>query len=404
MWLSLKRWPARITGLLGGPQVQQTRFGYEKTGLTVWHEPIPWNAESVLVEVPIQFPHGCDYRNDFRLELPEQALSLSAARDGMRTGEIGSLRFRLPVQKQTTQVQLYWRSLALDQVELPLLTQGRFLQNVRLRQPTVFAHVEGHHLACQTAVVGNSVGLTASGVLASPTSLLPAMDLPVTVELTDQFTSQSLSVPIRLTGSQLTAREALLSCPFPDGLLQEGLKTVQWTLAGRPLAHRVVRLICEQAFQQSLYLAGSYLLYRGPSGAVNTSCAWPPREEEGRLEPCFLLASREPGLVASCPLWLRIHYKEPERRPCVLERHVILTGSPVPCTASMFGTDDFEQVAAFELLSKEGSLGTISLYPRPVATFTSEGGFLPPDEYPWTLADEEELASHLSRLMEAPPS
>ena len=58
------------------------------------------------------------------------------------------------------------------------------------------------------------------------------------------------------------------------------------------------------------------------------------------------------------------------------------------------------QVNAFELRSKGGLLSVLSLSPAPMASFTAEGGFKPPHDFPWSPAAEEELTDRLTRLLD----
>ena len=55
---------------------------------------------------------------------------------------------------------------------------------------------------------------------------------------------------------------------------------------------------------------------------------------------------------------------------------------------------------SFELYVKGAMLGTLSTSPIPTATFTGEGGFRPPVEFPWTPVADDELNERLTRLFD----
>ena len=73
MWPWIKRWrdwamhdfwPMHRTG----PQPQALHYSYEKAGLTLHDQPIPWNAEAVLVEASVRLPpSGSRRKTDFHL-------------------------------------------------------------------------------------------------------------------------------------------------------------------------------------------------------------------------------------------------------------------------------------------------------------------------------------------------
>src|SRR5438270_7004056 len=81
MWPWIKRWRDwamhdfwsvhRI-----GPQPQALHYSYEKAGLTLHDQPIPWNAEAVLVEALVRLPPagGARRKNDFQLHVPGQGI------------------------------------------------------------------------------------------------------------------------------------------------------------------------------------------------------------------------------------------------------------------------------------------------------------------------------------------
>src|SRR5437764_2366755 len=76
MWLWIKRWHDWAMHNLwpvprGGPQPQALHYSYEKAGLTLHDQPIPWNAEAVLVEATLCL-HAAPSRRkaDFQLRLP----------------------------------------------------------------------------------------------------------------------------------------------------------------------------------------------------------------------------------------------------------------------------------------------------------------------------------------------
>ena len=80
MWPWIKRWRDWAMHDLWplyriGPQPQALHFSYEKAGLIVHDQPIPWNAEAVLVEAMLRLPKTSSRRKaDFQLRVPGQDL------------------------------------------------------------------------------------------------------------------------------------------------------------------------------------------------------------------------------------------------------------------------------------------------------------------------------------------
>src|SRR5438552_17650906 len=80
MWLWTKRWQDWVmhnlwTAHRGGPQPQALHYSYEKAGLTLHDQPIPWNAEAVSVTATLRIQKTNDRRKpDYQLRLPDRDL------------------------------------------------------------------------------------------------------------------------------------------------------------------------------------------------------------------------------------------------------------------------------------------------------------------------------------------
>jgi hypothetical protein len=162
---------------LGHPKLQGIGYRYEKAGLTVADEPIPWNAETVLVEASVWLPPGIRvHKGDFQLRTPDRVprMAVSLQPDG----EEGAVRvlFRLPPVPGQTLAIVSYQGTVLGQVVLPYLSAEGFVRDLRLRAPMVFALLGKFNVACQTLAEDQCCGLSASAVLTSRTSLLPILD------------------------------------------------------------------------------------------------------------------------------------------------------------------------------------------------------------------------------------
>src|SRR5438094_10603443 len=96
MWPWIRRWRDWAVHDLwmvhrSGPQPQALHYSYEKAGLTLHEQPIPWNAEAVLVEALVRLPPSVPRRKaDFQLRigaaepLPPESLRRQDADDRYR--------------------------------------------------------------------------------------------------------------------------------------------------------------------------------------------------------------------------------------------------------------------------------------------------------------------------------
>src|SRR5207237_9983508 len=121
-------------------------------------------------------------KTDYHLRLPGQP-PLPA--ENLRRDDVEDrfrLFFRLPTPPRTLTAEVCYRTHSLGQLVLPILTEEVFVQNLRVQMSTLFVRLVEQTVACQTFVATQGRGLLASAVLASPTSLVPLLDLGLQVE------------------------------------------------------------------------------------------------------------------------------------------------------------------------------------------------------------------------------
>jgi hypothetical protein len=398
-WAMTDLWP--LNRLIAQPQA--LHWAYEKAGLTISDQPIPWCAEAVLVEANLRLTTLTSRRkSDFQLRLPTQETvpceNLRALDDNPNLYRV---HFRLPRTSETTTAELLWRGHSRGQVTLPVLSREHFLQNLRLQMPTLFVRLGEESVACQTFVCSQCRGLQAGGLLASATSLVPLLDLDLQVEFRCQRTGVAMRIPARLSSSQLAGRQAMVSVAprkFPRRI---GSWTVTWLLNEQPLASHQVKVISQRTFQRSLRVSDTRFVVQTAKGGIQVARQAPPLDTGDRVGPCFLVCSREAGMAGLCPVQVHAQVSGSVRPPLLLEQEVLITDGPTMVAPGTLDAADLAQVSGFEVSVKGQSLGVLPLCPAPAATFTSEGGFKLPPEFSWSSAADQELNERLSRLLES---
>ena len=199
MWPWIKHWRDWAMHDFGfmtrsTPRPQALHCSFEKAGLTLHDQPIPWNAEVVLVEalVPRQAGRRMPQK---RFPAPLARAAASASRDSAaaRVGEPGSIAFSFPTTAGD-------RGRRADSQEFDTAGPDHTADTEprRVRAKPAFADADivralgEQNVACQTFVSSQCKGLTASAVLTSPTSLAPLLDLGLSVEFcSDRGTGMS---------------------------------------------------------------------------------------------------------------------------------------------------------------------------------------------------------------------
>jgi hypothetical protein len=385
-----------------GLQPQGLHYSYEKAGLVLDGQPIPWSADAVLVEALLARlpPSAGRSRADFFVRVAgcEPVGAESLRRED--AGDKCRLFFRLPVPAKSTTAELLWRSHVLGQLALPVLTHEEFVQHLALQMPTLSVCLGDQTVACQTFVATQCRGLVASAMLAAPTSLAPVADLGLLVEFRNERGGQVQRVPVNLTSSQLRARQALVTVAPKKYPRRLGTWQATWMLEDRPLAVQRIRAISKSAFQRSLRISDTRFVTQDAKGAVTLTRQPPAPKSAARVGPCFLVSSRELGMAGVCKLQAHVQVAGAVQPPLLVEQEVLITDGPTPFAPGTLDAADLERVAGFELRMRGRSLGTLPLAPAPTASFNGEGAFKAPAEFTWSAAAEEQLGDRLSRLME----
>ncbi|MBL8792611.1 MAG: hypothetical protein JNM56_01770, partial [Planctomycetia bacterium] len=320
MWPWLKRWLDSAMNDLRplirlGIKPQLLHYSYEKAGLTLHDQPIPWNAEAVLVEAILRnLPVG-RAKADFQLVLPDRA---PVAAESLRRDEKQDqhrLFFRLPPPRATVNAELRYRSNVLGHLTLPVLSREEFLKGLRVQLPALFAQIGGQAVACQTFVSTQCKGLTATTVLTSATSLAPLADVGLRVEFRAEKGGTSFSETATLTSSQLAGRQTLVSVTPAKVARKIGDWSVNW-LAGDLLLHtQRFRSVPLRSFQRSLRISDTRFLIQKADGELSLHRHLPPLEDDDRIGPCFLLASGEAGMAGLSDIAVHAVVKGAEQPP-----------------------------------------------------------------------------------------
>jgi hypothetical protein len=393
-------WPSRRTA---GPVVRGLQFAYEKAGLVLRGEPIPWNADAVLADAVVRFPDQLSRRkSDFTLRVAGQPPIAAATMHRHEDGESFLLQFRLGVPRGPGVVEIGYRAAKVGQASLKVLGLEAFLDGVQIRAPAIHVRLGDQYVPCQAFVGAQGRGFQACGLLTSDSCLAPLRDLDCAVVFTERRSGEPCRVPIRLTSAQLSSHEATICVACPRRPRRLGAWIVEWELAGRVLARSELRVLSRHALGRSLYLADARFVVRADGRDLQTARRPPRRESGAQAGPSFLVASREPGIAALCSLSIGLQGGASAARRIVHEQDdVLITDAPTLFSPGLASAEDLADGVAFDLFAGASRLGVLPLQETPAARFSSEGGFAAAEEFDWTGAADDELSDRLGRLMDA---
>lgn len=402
MWHWIKHWlgsaMADFPPTRSRPADQACHLRYEKGGMVLPAPPIPWNADGGIIELLVKLPPAARQRQDFLLRIPGQpACPAELLRRDESSDNRYRLFFRFPLPGTSTTAEILWRQRLLTTLPIPVQTAAEYTAGLRLTQPTVTVRIGGTSVAAQTFIAVQGYGLTAAAVVRSPTCLAPLADIGFRVVFsTDRGITQS--IPVSLTGSQLAARETLVTASPGRFPRHGGQYTVTW-MAGETVLHRHrLHAITSKRFLESLRLSDARFVIRDHKGVISVQRQASPLSEISALGPCFAVASREPGMAAEVNFEICPIDKGVALTPALSEQSVLVTDGPTIVAPGLIPLAEMGTISGFELRCQGQVVGILSLNPVPIASFTAEGGFKPPPDFAWSSAAEDELADKLGKL------
>jgi hypothetical protein len=384
-----------------GSQPQALHYGYEKAGLIVYDQPIPWNAETVLIEAGLWLPPSTQRRlQDFQARIP--GLPPQAA-ESLRPGETEHrhvVTFRVPPPRASCAAELFFRQRSLGQLTLPRQSEEEFAAGLRVQMPTVFVRLGAETVACRTFVPSQCKGLQATALLTSLTSLIPLVDLPLRAQFQGEWSLTTDQVTVRPTAAQLAGRTALVSVAAPWTRFRIGPLRVDWQLGDKTLASQRLRAISRSTFEKSLRVVDARFVARDRPGDVTTSRQMPPLDKLAGVGPCFVVCSREAGMAAWVDAEVVARTAAPGRSITLFDDRYLLTDGPNLIAPGLIDTARCKDIVAFELYLAGKSAAILPTVPAPQAAFDGEGGFTPATDYTWSPAAEDELNERLSKLFD----
>ncbi len=396
-WAMHDLWPLYRIGL----QPQAMHFRYEKAGRIVDDQPIPWNAEAVLVEATVRLPKQQSRRKtDFQLRVPGQDLVPAEHMQG-EADEHHRVRFRVTATRRNRRRRVALPRQGAGSTRVALSEQGRVsakpafadadlvrsprhanrgLPDVRLQPVPRSARQRGADQPDESGAaarprIASRVPLRAQrrGEPRSRRAVQFATGRPAGVGYgRAAHAIRAASAPGWRPGCSATAPWPVSACAASrSGTFSARCASPTHASWSRPRPARYAsRARCRPLRPPSASVRVFWSPAANPAWPASAACRSPLRCPE-RSIPRYCWSKT--CLSPMDPPWSR-----PER------------STP----------SDLQQVSGFELSIRGQSLGVLSLCPAPTATFTTEGGFKPHHDYTWSAAAEEEMNERLNRLLE----
>lgn len=396
-----------IPGLFGNnlrsasPMAHGLLFSYEKAGLCVRNEPIPWNADRLRVEALLRVPSGvvrrkadfCLLCNNLPLGPPETLR--------IEDGSLLRLGFNLPPPASASLLTLAWRDQELGQSAMPLLRESDFFDHLELRHATVAVKLGEQFVPCTAFLPAQSRHLLLSGVLASPTSLAPLAGQELVLEVFDGESKPTSTLVTRLAACQLQQRETLWQVPLHLKNREAGPWTFRWRASDRVLARSELRSVPRRRASQMLACPACYFVRQAKGhGQVEFLSHLAAADANDWLGMVFLLKTTEPGLATRAELRVFLEDVDGRRGELPLHEEIAnVTDGPTPIVTPLLPMAELASVRRVLLLCGSRLVTTLGTQAVPQCSFTGEGGIRAVlEDFPWSPNAEAELADRLKKL------
>ncbi|MBY0457247.1 MAG: hypothetical protein K2V38_07920, partial [Gemmataceae bacterium] len=232
----------------------------------------------------------------------------------------------------------------------------------------------------------------------APGGLAPLSELGLRVIFQDTYTGREHPTDVSLGAAQLGRSEALVTAVCPEPPRAPGVWWVHWKVGARTLVTQRAYAVPAARFAAGVKVLEARFVLEDEKGATRTSKLPPGPGEAVRVGPCFVLAGGEPGAAGVC--WFEVSgFASNGSEPVVwYAADAVVTDGPTVFAPKLFDVSELARVSGFELRLNDRVLGVASLRPVPAARLTGEGGFIPPPEFTWSAAADDELNDRLRKL------
>ena len=374
-----------------------TWIRYESIGGVHVDLPVPWSADTVIVDVLLHLPPPSRRKSDFTLLFPH---SDPFSADGIRPESQTRHRvsFRLPTPLASTEGVVQWKRQTVARVSIPILTADDFLKGLTLTEPSLAIRHGSEIVPVRAFVPDTDTGLVATTFLSSAYRLAPLAHLGLSVIFRNERTGRFWEVPVPLPTAQRCDNTAIVAAACPRRARRPGTWTATWRAGGRDLAVRQVEAIAARRYEDSIRVVDARFIVSEKGGCLRVVRQIPASASVDRLGPCFFVCCGEAGAAGPCPLSVFATPSGDGEGVHLVTQNVLVTDAPTAFAPGLYATADLARSGGFEIRLHKRVLGTISLSPVPPATLTSEGGYKPPPNFTWTVTAEEELLDRLGRL------
>ena len=401
-WIEpLRAWAMRELWLSTTSDVLIRSFDhrFESGGLAFQNVTIPWNAENLSVEAWIRAGTRTNLQaSNFALRLED---GTSHAPESLRPdGERGGWRltFRLPIPRKSVVVQLFYHQWSLGQISLPVVSVGRFLDDLECLASSVHVRLADRYVACSSFVATQARGVLASITLASRWHLTPLLELGPRLEIYDEQDSLVGEEVPGLSASQFRGKEAVLiaSVAIPK---KRGTWRLDWRLGKECICSQEIQAISLPRFLAQIKVSNLRFLIESGAGNRRLANQLPSLTNKDRVGPSFAMFSTVAGTAGLARVRVNASVAGNERPRLLSENEHLVTDAPTLVMPGTVGAGDLTEISGFRVGLGRKSLGNLSLAPTPQAEFDVEGSFRPVEGFLWDGRAESELNERLGALL-----
>ncbi|MCS7015420.1 MAG: hypothetical protein RMJ19_02830 [Gemmatales bacterium] len=403
--------------LASAPQVRSVRISWQKNGLEMEELPVLATADVVVVRVELRYSaNRVAKRSDLILRTSRKSYPAdSLIQEGM-AGSCGVHRaeFHIDPLDSSETLELRWQGQLLHQVSVPVMSLQQFQEQLQLQHPTLFVVLRSrstasagaeYTVACNRYLRPQGRTFLASVQFVSRIPLVGLVDCQPTLLLREEASGQAWEIPVRLTAEQLRSHQALVTVQCPVRPRRLSVWHVEWRLLHNTTKScSQLEVLPMRSLHRRLQLLDAHFIwYDDKTTVVRMDKRLPKQIGAGRVGPCFLLCTKEPGLAFLANVEVYATCRDGMKPRLLAQQEILITDSPAPYVPGTISVNDLPQIVAFELRCDGHLIGHLPLCPVPTARINGEGAFQgAPEDLPWSPALDEELRERLNRLLEHP--
>lgn len=358
---------------------QSITIGYEIQGLRIDRALIPWNADSLLVEMLIRFPPKSPCApKDFLITMGDDDPLIGNEIQITSEGEFnsGKVLFRADPPVKNVTAKVYIKNKLRHEMAIPFLSREKFLKGLSFNQASLSCLYDQGAVACKSYYPAGIRNMSIGGIIKSVHGFEPLLGTTLALALTMGKNKKILP----WTPNIPQAGEAMIPLTIPLGTFPRKMGVLESSLLvdGEEIGGGKFQGLSTPEFLRTIEILRAGFVVWNENNMPHLWDNLDSLKAGHRFGPTFWLHSDLQDCVGLADGKINGYLHGSVQPMTLWEGKIPITHVPRLFSPLSMASTHFQELKLFELVIARHPVSRISLASKPKAIFTNEGTIASP--------------------------